>query len=277
MNLYEVTDKEAEHTKELSELKFLEMLKEKARNSHNVLKQMPIFKQDQGPDFMLVTPDEKEVKSTFWVDKLIKGFKAWDRFPSRTKFVKGYTTVERLGGLDKDHYVVIPFDRSAIGVCPSASFYRSFKHVEKNMRISRVDNDGLASWIKTVFSAISNLEPMAKLEVRTPETFAEFSKMMKQADKEIFGNHAKLKKLLKDHDSLEDAEYLIIEDLLSRHITSCETYLSEKLDPDQNGFSSVRVESLNFAHDDREVWIANPCLLIRRSKYIELHEEGKIK
>ena len=35
MNLTELLDKQPEHRKELSELKFLEMLKERARNSHN--------------------------------------------------------------------------------------------------------------------------------------------------------------------------------------------------------------------------------------------------
>ena len=49
------------------------------------------------------------------------------------------------------------------------------------------------------------------------------------------------------------------------------------MDPDLNGFSSVRVESFSNLPSDREVWIDDPCLLIKRNKYIELHAEGDIK
>lgn len=277
VNLSELLDREPEHRKELSELKFLEMLREQARNSHNVMKQMPIFKEDHGPDFMLVTPADKETRSAFWVDKLIKGLQAWNRFPSRTRFIKGYTSVERLGGIEKDHYVVIPMDRSRVGICPTASFYKSFKSAEDGMGLARVDNDGLATWIEQVFKGISDLYPDAKLQVRTPETYQEFQKMLKEVDKELKDNKSKLKKLLKDSENLADSEKLVLDDLLDRHVTSCETYLAEKLDPDQNKFGSVRIESLSASADDREVWMGDPCLLIRRSKYIELHEKGSIK
>lgn len=277
MILNELLDKEPEHRKELSELKFLEMLKEKARNSHTVMKQMPIFREDHGPDFMLVTPAEKETRSSFWVDKMLKDMAGWHRFPTRTKCIKGYTSVDRLGGSEKDHYVVIPMDRARIGICPTDSFYRSFKHVEEGMGISRVDNDGLATWIELVIKGISNLYPDAKLQVRVPDSYNEFRKMLKEVDKELKENKSKLKKLLKDSENLEDAEKLVLTDLLDRHVTSCETYLAEKLDPDQNKFGAVRVESLSAASDDREVWLADPCLMIKRSKYLELHEKGTIK
>lgn len=276
MNLNELLNREPEHRKELSELKFLEMLKERARNSHTVMKKMPIFKEDHGADFMLVTPAEKEMRSAFWIDKLVKNMKAWDRYPSRTRFIKGYTSIDRLGGLEEDHYVVIPLDRSRVGICPTSSFYRSFKLAE-NMGLTRVDNDGLATWIEQTFRGISDLMPDVKLQVRTPNTYAEFTKMLKEADREIKGNQAKLKKLLKDSDDLPDAEKLVLSDLLERHVTTCETYLAEKFDPDQNKFGSVRIESLSASADDREVWVSDPCLLIRRSKYIELHEKGTIK
>lgn len=277
MNLIELLNSEPEHRKELSELKFLEMMREKARNSHNVMKQMPIFKEDHGPDFMLVTPADKETKSSFWVDKLIKDISAWTRFPSRSRFIKGYTAVERVGGPEKDQYVVIPLDRARVGICPTASFYRSFKKAEEGMGLTRVDNDGLATWIEQVTKGISDIYPEAKLQVQMPDTFVGFKKMMKDVDKEINANQAKLKKLLKTADEISDAEKLVLSDLLARHVTSCEAYLAEKLDPDQNNFGNVRIESLSSSADDREVWVSDPCLLIRRSKYIELHEKGSIK
>ena len=238
---------------------------------------MPIFREDHGPDFMLVTPAEKETRSSFWVDKMLKDIQGWNRFPSRTRCIKGYTSVDRLGGQEADHYVVIPMDRSRVGICPTDSFYRSFKHVETGMGVSRVDNDGLATWIEQVVKGISDLYPNAKLQVRIPDSYAEFKKMLKEVDKELKENKTKIQKLLKDSENLADAEKLVLTDLFDRHVTSCETYLAEKLDPDQNKFGSVRIESLSAAGDDREIWIADPCLLIKRSKYLELHEKGTIK
>lgn len=278
MNLYDVLfEAQAEHRKELSELKFLEMLKERAKNSHSIMKQMPIFKEDHGADFMIVTPAEKETRSSFWIDRFLPSVKSWDRFPSRTRFIRGYTSVERLGGSSKDHYVVIPEDRSKVGICPTSSFYRSFNHAEKSMGITRVDNDGLGNWIENVFKGICDIYPDANLKVRSPETYADFKKMLKEADREIKGNQSKFKKLLKDHDGLADEEKLVLTDLFDRHVTDCETYLAEKFDPDQNKFTASRVESLSAVSGDREVWIGEPCLLIRRSKYIELYEKGTIK
>lgn len=277
MNLTELLDKQPEHRKQLSELKFLEMLKEKARNSHNVMKHMPIFREDHGPDFMLVTPAEKETRSAFWIDKLIKTINTWTRFPSRTRCLKGYTSIERVGGVDADHYVVIPLDRARVGVCPADSFYRSFKGAKTGMNISRVDNDGLAQWAETITKSISNVYPEAKLTVRIPETYSDFLKILKEIDKELKENKSKIKNLLKSNENLADDEKTVLTDLLDRHVTTCETYLSEKLDPDHNKFSSSQVESLSAVGDDREVWISDPCLLIKRSKYIEMHEQGTIK
>lgn len=277
MNLIELLDKQPEHRKELSELKFLEMLKEKARNSHNVMKHMPIFREDHGPDFMLVTPAEKETRSSFWIDKFIKTIPGWNKFPSRTRCIKGYTSVDRLGGQDSDHYVVVPLDRSKVGICPTDSFYRSFEHVQKSMDVVRADNDGLSTWIETVTKGISDLYPEAKLTVKFPESYAEFMKMLKAVDTELKENKSKIKKLLKDSENLADAEKKVLSDLFDRHVTTCETYLAEKLEPDQNKFAASRVENLSAVGEDREIWISDPCLLIKRSKYIEMYEKGTIK
>lgn len=277
MNLNELLERESEHRKELSELKFLEMLKERARNSHNVMKKAPIFREDKGPDFMLVTPAEKETRSSFWVDKLIKKLQAWKRFPSRTRFIKGYTSVDRLGGSDADHYVIIPLDRARVGICPGAAFYKSFEHAEKGMGIARVDNDGLGSWVEKVAKGISELYPEAKINVRVPDNYQDFLKLLREIDREIKSHRPELKKQLKTSEEIGDAEKLVLTDLLERHVTSCETYLGEKLDPDQNKFGSVRIESLASTPGDREVWLDDPCLMIKRSKYLEMHEKGTIK
>ena len=278
MNLRELlAEEDVEHRKTLSELKFLELLRERARNSHVVMKHTPIFREDSGADFIFVTPVEKDTRSAFWVDKLIKGFQSWKRFPSRVHFIKGYTSIERVGGADDDHYVVIPLDRARIGVCPDVAFYRSFSKAKEGMGISRVDNDGLGKWIEQVVRSLSELEPDASLEALAPNNYQEFRKQLRALDSVLRGHQADLRKKIKSNESLEPADRKILTDLIDRHVTDAESYLAEKLDPEQNGFSSVRIESFSSVTGDREVWIDDSCLLIKRRKYIEMHEEGTIK
>jgi hypothetical protein len=277
MNLTEVIDKTTEHRKELTELKFLEVLKERATNGHAVMKKSPIFREDHGPEMMLVTPSERETRSAFWVDKLIRTQPAWARFPSRTRFISGYTSLDRLEGDSKTHYVLIPLDGTRIGICPGASFYKSFSRVEKGMGLKRVDNDALAHWAEMLYRAVSEVTSEFKADIKKPESFAEFNGILKSIDKALNGKQSVLRKKIKSHEGMEDDERVAIIDLLDRHVTNCETYLGEKLDPEQNDFSSVRVESFGKLPTHREVWIDSPVLLIRRDTYIELHKKGRIK
>lgn len=264
-----------EHRKELSELKFLELLREKARNSHIVVKRTPIFREDKGSDYMLVTPGEKENKSAFWIDKIVKNLQSWTRYPSRTKFIKGFTTIDRIGGIEDDQYVVIPLDGSRIGICPDSSFYRSF-HLTKSMGFDRIDNDNLAKWIYEVFMGISELYPDINIEARIPESYSEFKKMVSELDSAVKHNLQKLKTSLKTAD-LSDQHQIILKDLLNRYVSSIDSYLNEKFDPEDNNFSASKIESFNMQADDKEIWISDPCLLIKRSKYVELHKNGSIK
>lgn len=268
---------EPEHKKELSEHKFLEYLKGQARNSHSIAKQAPIFREDHGSDFMLVTPAAREERSQFWVNKLILTSQKWLRFPSRARYLRGYTSIDQLGGREQDHYAVIPLDRSRIGICPGETFYRSFKHLEKNLEISRVDNDGLASWAEKIARGISQVYPDAKLNVRTPESYAEFKKLLREIDREIAGKQHVIRKKIDGSDEIEHDVIVPLKDLLNYHVTSVEDYLHAQMDPEQNGFSSVRIETFSSAPHDREVWIADPCLLVRRATYVELVKQGTIK
>lgn len=274
ITLIEKEAPEAEHRKELSEGKFLEILKDKAKNAYHVAMQTPFFRQDDGPDMMLVTPEMKEERSSFWIDKLIKEIPAWTKLPSRSRFIKGYTNYERTFG-GEDVYVMIPLDGTRIGVAPGPSFYRSFKDIEKSLGFDRVDNKTFVDWLQTVQDGLAQITD-TKVKKFEPKTFAEFKKALTQIDKILEQDRKTLEKNLSAGEALTAEQAKIMKDLLARHIDGTERYLAEKLEPEANGFHSIRIESFNKGNGDHEIWVDKPCLLIKRSTYIAMNKRGAL-
>lgn len=261
-----------EHRKEISEGKLLELLKEKARNTHAIAKVAPFFRQDKGPDFQLVTPAVKEERSSFWVDKLIREIPAWSKFPSRARFIKAYTKYDRTHGGD-DVYVLIPLDGARIGISPGPSFYRSFQDLEKSIGFDRVDNKAFCDWITLIEEGLAQITD-TKIKKTDPKTFRQFQKALMQIDEVLKSDRELLKHNLSSGDKLSDEQAKVIKDLLSRHITNAEQYLAEKLDPEVNGFQTMKMESFSKTTGDHEIWVDSPCLLIKRSAYVEMHKRG---
>jgi len=266
--------KDGEHHKELSEGKFLEIFRTKCKNSHAVAKFTPFFRQDKGPDLQLVTPEYKEERSAFWIDKLIKEIPGWSKMPSRSRFIKAYTDYERTFGGD-DVYLLLPLDGTRIGVSPTGSFYRSFEDFKKSLGIEKVDNQNFEKWLSVIQNGFAQLCD-AKIKPHEPKTFAQFKKALKQIDDVLAEYRNVIIKNLNLGESVSPEDAKIIKDLLARHVSTTERYLGEKLDPEGNGFHSVRIESFSRAPGDHEVWIDRPALLIKRTKYIELHKRGEL-
>lgn len=277
MKLTTLIEKEApdvEHRQELSEGKFLEILKGKAKNAHHIAKQTPFFRQDEGSDLMLVTPEMKEERSKFWVDKLIKEIPAWSKMPSRSRFIKAYTNYDRTYG-GNDVYVMIPLDGTRVGIAPGPSFYRSFEHFEKSLGFDRVDNQTFIKWLDIVETSLAQITD-SRVKKHEPKTFSEFKKALTQIDKILSQDRKILEKNLSTGEALTIEQAKIIKDLLARHVVSAERYLAEKLEPEGNGFHSVRIESFSKGTGDHEIWVDKPCLLIKRSTYIEMNKRGAL-
>lgn len=275
MNLLSLIEvKEAEHRAELSESKFLELLRTKAKNSYRIAIQSPFFRQDVGPNLMLVTPELKEERSSFWVDRLIKEIPAWGKLPNRARFIKAYTRIERTFEGD-DVYVMIPLDNTRIGIVPGSSFYRSFRDLEQNLGFDRVDNKTFIDWLQTIQEGLAQLTD-AKIKRIVPETYPQFKKALEEVDEILKQDRTIIEKNLSTSDGLSAHQTKIIKDLLSRHILTTEKYLAEKLDPEANGFKTMRIESFSSNRGDHEVWVDQPALLIKRSTYVEMHKRGEL-
>jgi hypothetical protein len=262
------------HRKDLTEGKFLELLKEKCKNSHIVATKSPFFRQDKGADLQLITPSMREEKSSFWIDKMIREIPAWKRYPDRARCIKAYTRYGKTHEGD-DVYVLIPFDGAKIGIAQNESFYRSFKAIENSLGFDRIDNKAFREWLETLFSGLSEITK-EKIEMPKIETFAQLKKAFLKIDSVLEKDRSILKKNLSGSDKLSDEQAKMIKDLLSRHIVDMEKYLEEKLDPEVNGFGCVRIESFSAGRAELEIWVDSPCLLVKRTKYIELHKQGSL-
>lgn len=268
-----------ERKKPLTTAELLEQLRDHCRNSYATVKRAPIFVKDTGPDAMLVSPLEKDLATSYWIDKLVQPMPSWQRYPSRWRCLKGYTVVgESREDEGKSVYAVIPYDGTKLGVASQGSFYRSFSKIEKEFEIHRLDNVGMNQWIGWLTSSVKKLSPDAKVNTDAIGSFRELTLVMKQLDTLIATKGNDLRgKLVAGKVHLEDQEKRALEDLFKRRITSIEAYLSEKLDPESNGFSLARIESYHHTAQNREVWFNAPCVMIKRDHYIELFKAGKIK
>ena len=268
-----------EHKKFVSESKFLELLKERCRNSYNVIRRSPIYVSEKSDeDFIIVTPEKKEVKTSFWLDRMVQSMNAWKRFPSRKAYIRGFTSEDRADKLEGNVYVLIPYDHARVGICPKASFYRSFLVALKDLDLDRLDNDGLSRWVSGLTKSIKVLEPKAKFkEDVTPDTYAELMKVLKEIDSVVASKKDVLKKKLKEDDTINDEDRKLLKDLLQNHITDILSYLEGKLDPENNDFRAVRIESFSSPSDIREVWVDSPSLLVKLSTYKELYKRGVVK
>ena len=273
INFMSEAEDDREHKKALSEAKFLEILRTRCKNSHVIATKVPFFKKDKGAEMMLVTPELKEERSAFWIDKLIQEYPAWKKFPSRSCCIKGYNSFERMDGSD-DAYVVIPLDGARIVLAKGSSFYRSFEDLKSSLDIEKCDNAALTEWLMDVFKLIGSLSG-EEIKATEPKTYSQFKKALDQLDEVISSKRLDLKKKLLNSDmSLKQNKR--IKDILGRHVTDMLNYIGEKIDPESNGFSCGKIESFSRTAGDYEVWIDSPCLLIKRTKYIELHKLGAI-
>jgi len=265
-----------QYKKELTEHRFVDLLNSHCKNSHNVAKRIPLYVRMTGADFIQIDPLQREERSPFWIDRLIKEMTAWKMFPSRSRCLKVFTDKDGIG--DGDLYVVFPYDKARIGVCSGSTFYKSFTHLKKAVDVSRVDNTALHNWIKKLISALNKVESKIRINVEDDHgTFSEFKKLLDKVTKEVTEHgFQKLHKALVKSDSPTDEEMKIAKNFLDRHL-SADRYLEVMLDPGTNDFVTMRIESLQKPYSGREMWVSAPCLLIKRDKYVEMHERGDIK
>lgn len=260
----------------ISELKFLELLNEKARSSHEAVKKNPIYKVIKSTDeFMLYDPKKKPDKLGYWIDHLTTEFPNWKKYPNRKECIRCYSSYQFAGDQDNS-YVIIPLDKTRIGISSKSTFYKSFTEAADVMIIDKLDNDGITTWVTDIAQTVSKLSG-EKIDMSEMTTHKSVKLALSKIDRVLRVDKLKIVKALSAEDlELDDDSVRRIKDVLSRHVTTLDLYLQEKLDPEDNGFNAINIESLR-EYQDREIWIDSPCLAIRREAYVNLHKRGEIK
>jgi hypothetical protein len=266
--------------KGVSELKFKELLKEKATNSHEQAKKFPIFiGASWGSDFLLLHPEVKRDKAESWLDHLIAKAKSWAAFPDREFSIKATCSFKHAKEQaekirDGEVYVLLPYDHTKIGVAPHSEFDESFGKTANSMRLDDLSDKSLREWAERIISALIAMKINIKGDFA--DSHEGFFKLLNKIDTAIGANKIKLQADLKKTEEIDDEAKHALNDLLTHYHGSVEGYLTRKLDPDSNDFVLTTSTSFSPKHSS-EVWISGTCLAIKREKYIELYERGDIK
>ena len=267
MKLVEVAE---QRESKISELKFLDLLKGAARNSHSQAKRTPIYKQIQSNgDFLLLNPTVSSKRGKFHIEALIAELPSWSRYPSRDRSVVAYTSKEMAEDRgDGSLYVVIPLDAVRICVTSDVTLTRSFKKAANKLQLPKMDNEGLTSWLESVCKVANQLG----LDVKyvEPNAYKDIARMLTKLEPISHKQVAKAKDL---PDAGIDVQRFI--DFAERRGNAI-GYFNELFDPEDNGYELMTPESSQLPVNS-EVCLGGKAIAIKRDKYQELYDRGAIK
>lgn len=254
----------------ISELKFLDLLKDSARNSHNLAKKSPLFKTfKSSADYLLLNPTVSTKRPKFFIESLIADLPSWSRYPGRNTSTVAYSSRELANDRgDGSLYVVIPFDRVRLAVTSDVTFTRSFKRAANSLQLPKLDNEGLIGWLDSIAKVCKELK--LNVAYQEPSTYKEVKSILASFE-QISNKHVKAAKELPDAD-LGTQRFI---EVASRN-GSIMSYLNELFDPENNDYSLMTPES-SFIPTNREVWVGGKAIAIKQARYQELHDTGNIK
>lgn len=270
---------EQQFKKALSELKFMELFKDAAKNSHEQAKKTPIFyAATWKEDFLTLRPSDRRDHSGLWIDELIEGATAWALYPPRERSIKGTASFklaeQEAAKINGNVFIIIPEDRVRIGVSPEKNFEDSFTKAAHSMRLDDLSNSSLQAWAERLIGALHAVKRSLKTDLA--DSYDSFVKQLADIDDAIDGDKLRLVAELKKNQDVDDEAKHALIDVLNNYHGTVKGYLLHKLDPDRNGFTMTNASS--FAPIGLvEAWITGPCLALKREKYIEMYERGDIK
>lgn len=282
MRLLELNYLENRETK-VSELKALELLREKCRNAHHTAKQVPIFRRlELDGSYYVINPEVETRKSKFLLENLITELPSWHRFPNRLQCVRGFTSHERADKRDAgEMFLLLPFDGARLGVTGGPSFIRSFEPAAKRLHFPKLDNAYIHEWLKGMLAVTTALkEHVGKRSFSAEPTTVK--QLMQSLEKLEFMQGRQVKKWLTELDtSSKDLGVEVSDDDIHRALDFVDrrstplSYWDELLEPGPNNFALLTTSSV--FPQEREIWTSNRVLAIRADKYDELHKRGDVK
>lgn len=270
MKLLELSSTVKRISTKVAEDDLVRLLKTEAKNSYDATRKQPIFtKVETKEPFFTVDPSKAARTSKFIIDELVTLLPSWRGWTNRLKSVRGWTDRDIADNRGSGELcLLIPYDHARVHVCGEARFYRSFSKAQKAFEVTKVDNDALHSWLKSLYKVARSVDNgLGQLE--EPETAKQLLSALKRLDKVR-------KDVLKTRG--EDINGVDREDVRrawAAFSDELEASLSKLLDPDDNGFSTYT--SLYNLPEGREIWTGSKCVVIKLSEYVEMVKRGTLK
>jgi len=201
------------------------------------------FKESHG-DFVYSYPSQSEhVRIAPWSEwgnyhnLMVSNLESWKDYPRRNKSLicAGIERARNHGG--SQLYLIIPYDKTKIGVCPKYEFWESFKtYTEERMY--------LPDWCKRVISIVEE-ENNVKLGDENWEELVTY--LDKKYDTKLLMKHHQIR-----WDWYDDSKTLL-------------QNLNEYLRPESNGFVLKTFKDLQplLVSSNHECWFEGECIMIK--------------
>lgn len=287
--LLELLEKpKAGYRQELTLSAFKDCASSNCRNTYVSARNYPwFFDQTWNGDYYLVTPTARAVAPFTMLGWFARGAKSWQAWPDLSKGFRGRTYLKGSkvseGALLEEHgddstYVMIPFDKSRLGVSSAPTIEESFsKEPFKDIGTS---NDRLCQWMNNFGECLAEAGAQGPLPDFTGgvKTAGELAFKVKQLDKLVKSAKPEnaVKFLAHNENAYEPSFVNGARHLLSSYNGDFRRTLQNYMDPLDNGFNLVAPYAF-MGGKPVEVWTTDPVLAIRRNKYIDLHKRGELK
>ena len=279
------------YRQELTLSTFKENCERHAKNTYVSARNYPwFFDQNWTGDYYLIQPKSRLVGQTGTVlGWFLRGAKSWQAWPDISKGFRGRTylkggTVSESSLLENKHhgedstYVMIPFDRSRMGVSSGKTIEESFnKGPFKDIGNS---DDRICDWMNQLGECLAEVGAQGPLpnfnEGR--RTSGELGLKVRQLDK-LIKNVGKDKALtfINEHENAYAPGFVNgARSILQGYFGNLRHTMHNYMDPIDNGFSMFQPYAYS-GDKQAEVWTSDPLLAIRRNKYIDLHKAGELK
>lgn len=277
------------YKQELTLSSFRDYLKSHAKNSYAAARTYPwFFDQNWNGDYYLINPKSRLIgKYGTMIGWFLRGAKSWQAWPDISKGFRGRTYLK--GGVVSEEqlledrgedstYVMLPFDRSRMGVSSGKTIEESFtKEPFKDIGTS---DDGLCEWLNNLGECVVEAGAQGPLPnfLDGGKTSGELSMKVRQLDKLIknVGSTKALQFLQTNENSYTPAFVNGARHVMQSYVGDVRRTMHNFMDPIDNGFGMTNPYAFS-QKKPVESWTTDPLIAIRRNKYIDLHKAGELK
>jgi len=197
-------------------------------------------------DFAIVKPSEHtraSANTSNYYTLLTDNLPEWKKYPNRSQSIICANNDRSIYGSPMSQFLVLPFDGSNIGICPTEDFWDSFSETFR----TSIDyfNDRLENVHYALTGRTMRFDSNYRKLTKTIEDMEKIWSKLSEEEKEyIVGKHAS-----------------ILTIALEKNLTIKET-IKYILDPEKNNFKVIKTSDKIPQDKNRECWTDGDCILV---------------